>query len=91
MWDETPKGGKKRGRPPVGATPVNVRMPPGELAVLDDWIKTQSHGLSRAQALRRLARTALANASIKQLKNTAGEKRLASPRQDTLSAIKNGR
>ncbi len=56
-------------------------MPPCELARLDNWIKTQSHSLSRAQALRRLALAALAGTSGKPLKNAAGENRPASPRQ----------
>jgi hypothetical protein len=59
-------------------------MPPGELAALDTWIKTQPHSLSRAQALRRLALAGLANAPIKQVRNAAGEKRPASPRQSGL-------
>jgi hypothetical protein len=84
MGQEPSRGGKKRGRPPVGATPVNVRMPPGELAALDNWIKTQPRGLSRAQALRRLALAGLASAPIKQAKNAAGEKRPASTRQSGL-------
>jgi hypothetical protein len=84
MGQEASSGRKKRGRPPVGATPVNVRMPPGELAALDNWIKTQPRGLSRAQALRRLALAGLASAPIKQVKNAAGEKRPAPPRQSGL-------
>ncbi len=30
-----------RGRPPVGATPILVRMPPDELVALDHWISAQ--------------------------------------------------
>lgn len=49
-----------RGRPRVDATPVNVRMPPDELASLDAWIDAGGEQISRPEALRRLAMAALA-------------------------------
>jgi hypothetical protein len=30
---------KRMGRPPVGSTPIMVRLPPGQLADLDRWIR----------------------------------------------------
>ena len=50
---------KSRGRPPIGATPVNVRFPPAELAALDAWIKRSVDGPSRPLAIRRLVEQAL--------------------------------
>ena len=76
MRDESSKTGRKRGRPPIGATPVNVRMPPGELAALDSWIKAQPHGLSRPQALRRLALAALDDAAATLTKSTGRRRTL---------------
>src|SRR5262245_5012084 len=43
-----------RGRPPVGATPIMVRMPPKELSSLDAWIAQQKDEPSRPEAIRRL-------------------------------------
>src|SRR5262245_11023592 len=34
-------GGYSMGRPPVGSTSLNVRMPPHELAALDVWIEIE--------------------------------------------------
>lgn len=48
-----------RGRPFVGATPIQVRMPPADLAVIDDWIARQSEALTRPEAIRRLVEQAL--------------------------------
>jgi hypothetical protein len=54
---------KKVGRPPVGATPLTVRVPPGELAALDAWIDAQPDPKpSRPEALRQLAAKAIAAA-----------------------------
>lgn len=50
---------KSRGRPAVGATPVNVRFPPDELAQLDAWIARQDDKPSRPEAVRRLVEAAL--------------------------------
>jgi hypothetical protein len=51
---------KKMGRPPVGSTSINVRLPPGELAALDAWIaKHDDPKPSRPEALRRFAQSAL--------------------------------
>ena len=36
----------------MGATPVNVRLPPDELAKLDAWIAANDDTLSRPAALR---------------------------------------
>lgn len=48
---------KKRpiGRPRVGSTLLGVRVPPADLAVLDAWIAKRAAGLSRPEAIRRLA------------------------------------
>ena len=45
---------KKRGRPIVGATAINVRLPPDELAQLDAWINAMEPQPSRPEAIRRL-------------------------------------
>jgi hypothetical protein len=52
---------KKGGRPWVGSTFVGVRLPPADLALLDAWIaKHDEPRPSRPEAMRRLARLALA-------------------------------
>lgn len=43
---------KTRGRPKVGSTSLNVRMPPDELALLDRFIAEQKPDMSRPEALR---------------------------------------
>ena len=48
-----------RGRPAVHATPVLVRMPPGQLKALDDWIKKQREHRSRPEAIREILERAL--------------------------------
>jgi hypothetical protein len=55
-------GTKKRiGRPRVGSTSVNVRLPPAELAAVDAWIAKQDDPQpSRPEAIRRLLAQALA-------------------------------
>jgi hypothetical protein len=45
---------KRIGRPPVGAVLVGVRVPPDELALLDDWVAKQDDAPSRPEAIRRL-------------------------------------
>jgi metal-responsive CopG/Arc/MetJ family transcriptional regulator len=50
------------GRPSVGATPVNVRFPPNELAELDAWIKSRDDEPSRPEAVRRIVDTYLSDA-----------------------------
>src|SRR5215472_1123539 len=45
---------KKMGRPRVGSTSINVRLPPTELARLDAWAGAQDDKPSRPEALRRL-------------------------------------
>jgi metal-responsive CopG/Arc/MetJ family transcriptional regulator len=47
---------KRIGRPPVGAEPVMVRMPPNLLKELDKWKRRDS---SRPEAIRHLVETAL--------------------------------
>jgi hypothetical protein len=39
---------KKMGRPPVGSTPVMVRLPPDQLADLDRWIRDIARRLDAA-------------------------------------------
>lgn len=51
---------RKRGRPAVGATQVNVRFPPDEIAELDRWIKAQPAERTRPDAIRRLVKKAIA-------------------------------
>jgi hypothetical protein len=49
-----------RGRPKIGATPVNTRFPPDELKDLDAWIEAQGQlEPSRPEAVRRLVKMAL--------------------------------
>jgi hypothetical protein len=48
-----------RGRPKVGATAVTVRLPPDDLAILDQWIASQPAPLTRPEALRQLMRKAI--------------------------------
>jgi hypothetical protein len=55
--DGTNKRG--RGRPPVGSTPINLRLPPDQLATLDAWISRQAGDVSRPEAVRQLLATAL--------------------------------
>jgi hypothetical protein len=51
---------KSRGRPPVGATPVTVRMPPTDLAALDEWIGNQPDPKpSRPEAMRQHVKRSL--------------------------------
>src|SRR6478672_5142387 len=52
-----------RGRPFVGATPIQVRMPPDELANLDNWISKQRTQQTRPEAIRRLVEQAIAHSS----------------------------
>ncbi|QGY81771.1 hypothetical protein EUU25_14775 [Sphingorhabdus lacus] len=53
---------KGRGRPPVGATPINVRFPPAELEALDAYIATQQEGeVTRPAVIRSIIRTFLAD------------------------------
>lgn len=52
-------GAGNMGRPPINATPVNVRLPPQELAALDAWIARQSDAPSRPEAIRRLIEAGL--------------------------------
>lgn len=46
--------GKKIGRPAVNAVPVTVRIPPEQLARLDEWIAVQGDAPSRPEAIRRI-------------------------------------
>lgn len=47
----------------MGATPVNVRLPPKQIAALDSWIATLKQRPSRPAALRMLMELALAAAA----------------------------
>ena len=51
-----------RGRPPVGSTPINLRLAPDQLAALDAWIDRQTSPLSRPEAVRQLMMAQLATA-----------------------------
>jgi len=50
---------RKPGRPPVGSTLVGVRVPPDELADIDDWAARQKEPLTRPEAIRTLVRRGL--------------------------------
>jgi hypothetical protein len=50
---------KRIGRPPVGAVPVMVRIPPADLKPIDDWIARQQESFSRPAAIRKLVQVAL--------------------------------
>jgi hypothetical protein len=50
---------KRMGRPPVGSKPINVKMPPPQLARLKAWVKRQPDKPTLAEALRRLADKAM--------------------------------
>jgi hypothetical protein len=50
---------KRIGRPPVGAIPVLVRIPPAEMQPIDDWISDHDKYLSRPAAIRRLVEIGL--------------------------------
>ena len=52
------------GRPPVNSTPINVRLPPGLLTELDQWIADQPDKPTRAEGLRRLAALRLRDDAI---------------------------
>ena len=45
----------RRGRPPTGTNPsVGVRLPPPEMAALDNWRRQQPDMPTRPEAIRRL-------------------------------------
>jgi hypothetical protein len=50
---------KRIGRPPVGAIPVLVRIPPAEILPIDNWIAEQEVFTSRPEAVRRLVELGL--------------------------------
>ena len=52
-------GARRRGRPVVGAVPVNVRLTPAEITALDQWIRAQASKPTRPEAIRRLIRDKL--------------------------------
>ena len=55
-----PRKGKKRiGRPPIGSKPFMVRVPPAQLAILEEWINRQEPRPTHLEAIRRLMVKAL--------------------------------
>jgi hypothetical protein len=68
---------KRRGRPFVGATPIQVRMPPTELANLDGWIARQAPAPSRPEAIRRLVDRALAGKGVPRRPNKEARRKAA--------------
>ena len=48
------------GRPRVDATPIMVRLPPSQVAALDDWRRNESDLPTRPEAIRRILAQALA-------------------------------
>ncbi|MCW1844139.1 ribbon-helix-helix domain-containing protein [Prosthecomicrobium hirschii] len=51
---------KGRGRPRVDATQLSVRLPPDQLAALDQWIAATGRNMTRPEALREILRAAIA-------------------------------
>lgn len=50
----------RRGRPKIGATHIGVRVPPDQLASLDEWIaERREPSLTRPEAIRRLIEAGL--------------------------------
>ena len=50
-----------RGRPPVNAVPITVRIPPDQLATLERWIDAQPDPKpSKPEAIRRLIEKGIA-------------------------------
>lgn len=49
---------KPRGRPPIGAVPVTVRVPPALLAQIDQW--AAKHGTGRPEAMRAMIEALIA-------------------------------
>jgi hypothetical protein len=47
-------GARKRGRPRVDSTSINVRLAPDALTSLDKWIAGQPDAPSRPEAIRRI-------------------------------------
>jgi hypothetical protein len=97
---------KSRGRPPVGATPVNVRFPPDELEALDAWIADHEDAPTRPEAIRQLIAKAVGalgdrverarnlNVKARKKKNSARSLRLATIAAEAESdrdALKEGR
>jgi len=57
---ESSHDARKRGRPPVGATGLHLRLPPDLLAALDAWIERCSEPRpSRPEAIRQILAGAL--------------------------------
>lgn len=50
---------KPRGRPAVGSTAINLRLPPDLLAALDAWREGQQDAPRRPEAVRRLVAQAV--------------------------------
>jgi hypothetical protein len=48
------------GRPRVDATPIMVRLPPTQVAALDDWRRNETDLPTRPEAIRRILAQALA-------------------------------
>jgi len=65
-----------RGRPPVGAEPVMVRLLPHQAAAIDTWREAQRDKPGRPEAIRRLVEVALAGTAAPS-KRSKGSTRLA--------------
>jgi hypothetical protein len=68
---------KRIGRPPVGAIPVLVRIPPREMLPIDDWIAGQKGFTSRPEAIRRLVEIGLSAQKLARPKASSGAARAA--------------
>jgi len=63
MVSDDTQSQNQRGRPATGTNPaIGVRMPPGEIAKLDQWRSRQPDLPSRPEAIRRLVELGLAAA-----------------------------
>ena len=73
---------KRIGRPPIGAIPVLVRIPPTEMKPIDDWISEREEFVSRPEAIRRLVEIGLGSAKV-----ARAQKRSDSPTARDLAAV----
>jgi hypothetical protein len=66
-----------RGRPPVGAEPVMVRLLPHQAAAIDTWREAQRDKPGRPEAIRRLVEAALVGTAAPNQHRKPGSRRKA--------------